>query len=129
MEYIYVEKTCQYCGTLFKTIRADAKFCCKEHRIKAHRLPKTHVRMIALTLAELESLRLRFFNLKYIEVKFRNIFFTNREFKNVVVFYVAKKNYKQIFNLSDDSEIPHTPICMDSVTYYFEDLRALDNID
>ncbi len=126
MEQSYVEKCCQYCGTLFETVRADAKFCSKKHRMKAHRLTKTHVRMIAINQLELQRLEEKFFGRKFFEIMFSSISFRNHAYENVAVFYVMKNDFKQVYKLSNDSEIPNTPIGTDWAIYYFEDFGVLN---
>lgn len=110
MQNNYLEKNCQYCGSSFKTVRADAKFCSKKHRMKAHRLTKSHIRLAAMTGLELLKLRKKFSGFDYFEIKVESASFENNNYHNVVMFYVKKEDFLNTVNLADKSTIINTPV-------------------
>ena len=110
-----IEKICQYCGKEFNTVRADAKFCCKKHRLKAHRLAKTHLRLLAFSRVELEILKEIFMDYKYFLIRIDSITWKNRDFEDVVVFYIKESDFYKVYTLRYTSGPLCTPIGINGV--------------
>lgn len=99
MEKDKVEKVCQLCSKSFKTVRADAKFCCDKHRMKAHRLTKTHVRLVALSGREAENINNWFKGFKISSQVVNGITWGGKQFDFAIYYHVKKEDFHQVFTI------------------------------